>query len=136
MSPVRLRRREAAVVAALVDAVVAPEPPLPPVRRTDAVAAFGAWFAAGPAVSRVVVRAALAALAGAGFTRRGRAGRLAALRRRDRLPPARSLADALRSVAAVAYYGDAGVLRLLGYDAQVRVRDGRERRARELGGGA
>jgi len=41
----RLRRREARAAAALVDAVAAPEPPLPAVADTDAVASFATWLA-------------------------------------------------------------------------------------------
>jgi hypothetical protein len=91
--------------AALVDAVVAPEPPLPPVGATDAVAAFAAWLARAPRLNRIVLRAALVAVGLA----RSRAARLAVLKR---LGP---VGEALRPLAAACYYGDAGVLRVLGY---------------------
>jgi hypothetical protein len=104
-----LRRREARAVAALVDAVAAPEPPLPPVRDTDAVASFASWLAYAPQPNRAVMRAALLALAAARFPTRDRAGRLALLRRLGHSP----LAEGLRATAAVSYYGDAGVLHAL-----------------------
>ena len=101
--------REARAVAALVDAVAAPEPPLPPVRDTDALEAFSTWLACAPQPNRAVLRAALLGLAAARFPRRSRAGRLALLRRLGHSP----LAEGLRATAAVSYYGDAGVLRTL-----------------------
>jgi hypothetical protein len=104
-----VRRREARAAAALVDAVAAPEPPLPPVAETDAVASFATWLDYAPRPNRVLLRAALLALAAAGFPRRDRAGRLALLQRLGRSP----LAEGLRATAAVSYYGDAGVLATL-----------------------
>ena len=106
-----MRAREASAAAALVDAVAAPEPPLPPVAETDAVGSFATWLAYAPRPNRVLLRAALLAFAAAGFPRRDRAGRLALLRRLGRSP----LAEGLRATAAVSYYGDAGVLRALGH---------------------
>jgi len=105
MSPV-LRAREARAAAALVDAVAAPQPPLPAVRDTDAVASFATWLAFAPQPNRALLRAALLALAAARFPQRDRAGRLALLRRLGHSP----LAEGLRATAAVSYYGDAGVL--------------------------
>jgi len=112
MSPV-LRAREARAAEALVDAVAAPEPPLPPVRDTDALASFATWLAYAPRPNRAVLRAALLGLAAARFASRDRAGRLALLRRLGRSP----LGEGLRATAAVSYYGDAGVLRSLAHGA-------------------
>ena len=106
-----MRAREARAAAALVDAVAAPEPPLPPVHDTDAVASFATWLAHAPRPNRMLLRAALLALAAARFPSRSRAGRLALLRRLGHSP----LAEGLRATAAVSYYGDAGVLRALGH---------------------
>ena len=103
--------REARAVAALVDAVAAPEPPLPPVADTDAVASFATWIAYAPQPNRALLHAALGTLALARFARRDRAGKLALLRRLGHTP----LAEGLRATAAVSYYGDAGVLRALGH---------------------
>ncbi len=81
-----MRAREARAAAALIDAVAAPEPPLPPVERTDAVASFASWVALAPQPNRAVLRATLLALAAARFPLRDRAGRLALLRRLGRSP--------------------------------------------------
>jgi hypothetical protein len=120
-----VRRREAAALAALIDAVAAPRPPLPPVAETDAVAAFARWLGYAPRINRAALRAALAGLALASYPHRGREARLAILRR---IRP-RPAAEALRAVAAVSYYGDAGVLAVLGHDPAARVREARAARA-------
>jgi hypothetical protein len=131
----RGRRREARTLAALIDAAVAPEHPLPPVEATDALAAFAGWLARAPRLNRAGVRVALAALELAPLvTRRrpfsalDRSARLEILRALDGLAPARAPAAALRSAAAVSYYGDAGVLGALGHDPARRVREAREQR--------
>jgi hypothetical protein len=108
--------REASIFAAVVDAVVDPEPPLPPVAQTDAVAAFERWLAAAPPLNRAALRALLYAVEitpringeGARLRALPRAGRLGALRRWG------GLADALRSAAAGCYWGDAGALDAIG----------------------
>ena len=64
-----VRRREARAVAALVDAVAAPEPPLPPVADTDAVAVVRDLDRLAPQPNRAVLHAALGALALARFAR-------------------------------------------------------------------
>src|SRR3954451_803211 len=51
--------REASIFACFTDAVVAPEPALPPVRETDAVAFFDDWMARSPAFNRIGMRALL-----------------------------------------------------------------------------
>jgi hypothetical protein len=130
-----MRRREAAALRALIDAVVAPEPPLPPVRQTDALPAFAAWLDRAPRANRAAVRGLLAALELVALPTRGR--RFSALARRDRLEllaaldrttASRAAFEALRSAAAVSYYGDAGVLGVLGHDPAARVREARDRR--------
>ena len=108
-----MRRREARAVEALVDAVAAPRPPLPPVGETDAVASFARWLALAPQPNRALLHAVLRGLALARYARRDRARRLTLLRRLGRSP----LAEGLRATAAVSYYGDAGVLRALGHTA-------------------
>lgn len=89
-----MTRREAELVAALVEEVVRPGGPLPPVDQTDAVAAFDAWLRAAPRPNRLVLRTAL--------------------RLRARLAP---LDDLLRRLAAHCYFGDERVMATLGYDA-------------------
>ncbi len=137
-----IRPREASILAALADAAAAPEPPLPPVAATDAALAFDAWLAAAPPRNRIALRAALLALERCSGRRRFRSldrpGRLAVLRRlqRSRVPALPQLAEALRSAAVVSYHGDAGVMAVLGYDAEARVREVRARRARATSDGA
>jgi hypothetical protein len=127
-----VRRREAAALAALIDAVAAPRPPLPPVGETDAVAAFAVWLGYAPRINRAALRAALAGLALARYPHRDREARLAILRR---IRP-RPAAEALRAVAAVSYYGDAGVLAVLGHDPAARVREARAARNADRGAAA
>jgi hypothetical protein len=134
-----IRRPEAATFAAVADAVVAPEAPLPPVAATDAVAAFAALLEASPAPNRYALRALLRALELAplalGGRRRlsalGRAERLALLTRLQAHAPTSGAVTALRSVAHLCYYGDAGVLALIGYDPAAVVARGRALREAE-----
>jgi len=118
-----LSPREAAIFASLADAVAMPEPPLPPVRGTDAVEGFDAWLAAAPRENRAAVRASLLGL-GTRLRGRDRSERVAILRALEGTPGAAPLMEALRAAAAAAYYGDDAVLRRLGYDAAERVRRG------------
>ena len=104
--------RERAAFAALTDAVVAPQPPLPPVHQTDATQAFEHWLEAAPPINRIALRATLLALAAARFGRRSRAARVRALHRVRRF----GLVEAVRAAAGLCYYGDPRVARLLGYD--------------------
>jgi hypothetical protein len=117
-------RRESAALAALIDAVAAPRPPLPAVVDTDAAAAFARWLEYAPRLNRAALRAALTGLALARYPRKDRAARLALLKR---LGP---LGEALRAAAAMSYYGDTGVLAVLGHDPAARVREARAARAR------
>ena len=82
-----VRRREARAAEALVDAVAAPRPPLPPVAETDAVASFASWIALAPQPNRALLHAR---------ARRARAGALRPPRPRR---PARAAAAA-RPLAA------------------------------------
>jgi hypothetical protein len=91
-----MTRHEHNNVVRVIEALVAPQPPLPPVRETDAVAALERSLAAGPKLNAVVLRTALL-LAGMGM-RRG------------------PLAKVVASLAHLHYYGDDRVMRLLGYD--------------------
>ena len=121
MSLAVLSRREASIFATLADAVVMPVPPRAGVAGTDAVAGFDGWLARAPRLNRIALRASLVAL---GLRLRGmdRGQRAAALGRlgRSRVPVVPQLMEALRASAAAAYYGDAGVMRILGYDPDRR----------------
>jgi hypothetical protein len=103
-----MTRREAERFAALVEGTVRPGGDLPPVRETDAVAAFDAWLRAAPRLNAWVLRAALLVH-----------------------PHVVALDDALRRLAAHCYYGDPAVMRRLGYDADAVVARAAELRAAE-----
>jgi hypothetical protein len=136
-----LTPREASIFACVCDAIVAPEPKLPPVRETDAVASFDSWMERSPAPNRIALRALLYALelsplatgARSRLRRLDRAGRVAWLRTIERAPnPQVRLATKLmKSAAQLSYYGDDRVLALCGYDAEANVRRGRALRVAE-----
>ncbi|MEA2386421.1 MAG: hypothetical protein QOJ22_595 [Thermoleophilaceae bacterium] len=136
-----LSPREASIFACLADAVVAPEPALPPVSQTDAVAFFDRWMARSPRTNRMALRALLYALEAGprllGFGARMR--RLSPERRAEylgaieqsRIPQLRQLAKLLQGFGQLAYYGDDRVMLRLGYDAEANVARGRALRARD-----
>jgi hypothetical protein len=142
MAPlVVLSPREASIFACLADAVVAPEPVLPPVRETDAVAFFDRWMARAPRLNRVALRGLLYAMEVAppllGFGARLR--RLTPERRaeflraieQNRLPQLRQLAKLMQGFGQLSYYGDDRVMLMIGYDADANVARGRALRAQE-----
>ena len=57
-----MTNREASIFACFADIVVSPEPLLPPVRDTDAVAFFAKWLDLAPKLNAAGLRAAVAAL--------------------------------------------------------------------------
>jgi hypothetical protein len=120
----RLSRRERAIVAALADTIVAPVAPLPAVERTDTVAAVAAWLGASPRLNRFALRSGVWAIGLRRFSERDRAQRTAILTRLERSPLA-PLVRALTGVMMLSYYGDDGVSRLLGYDADANLLRGR-----------
>lgn len=136
-----LTPREASIFACVCDAVVAPEPELPPVRETDAVAFFDGWMAGSPALNRRAMRALLYALELSPFA----TGDRARLRRLDRdararwlraierapSPQVRLALKLVKGAAQLAYYGDDRVLLRCGYDPDANVRRGRELRLAE-----
>jgi hypothetical protein len=134
-----LRPREASIFAALVDIVVAPVPPLPPVHRTDAAFALDANLAAAPRANRLGLRAALLALElaplalghGRRLRRLGPEQRTAVLAGIER-GPLTGLVKALRTLAHLSYYGDPAVLLLIGYNADAVVARGADLREKEL----
>jgi hypothetical protein len=137
-----LSPREASIFACMCDTVVAPEPALPAVRDTDAVAFFDELLARSPRINRIALRVALYAgeLAPRAMGLGGRlrqlpeAGRARALgaAEKARSPQLRQLVKALKGLIYMSYYGDDGVMLQLGYDADARVARGRELRVREL----
>lgn len=136
-----LTRREASIFACLTDAVVAPEPVLPPVRETDAVEFFDRWMTRSPRLNRVGLRALLYVLEVAprfmGFG--GRMRELAPAERaryleaieKHQLPQLRQLTKLLQGFGHLSYYGDDRVMKRIGYDADANVARGRELRARD-----
>ena len=141
MRPTTISGREASIFACLTDTVVAPEPLLPPVRETDAVAFFDRWVARVPRLNRVGLRAVLWAieLGPLATGRRRRLRRLPAaeraryLRDVERAPRAevRQLLKLIKGAAFLSYYGDDGVMLRVGYDAAANVARGRELRRLE-----
>ena len=122
-----LSAREASIFACFCDTVVAPAPPLPAVAETDAVEAFDSYLADSPPLNRLGMRAMVhaAELAPRALGQRTRLRRLEASERAQALERAESsrakpLVDALEFIARLSYFGDDGVMRLLGYDAETR----------------
>ena len=141
MSLSALTPREASIFACFCDTVVAPEPVLPPVRETDAVAFFDSWLERSPRLNRAGLRVGLYLTELSpwllGFRRRLRAldpaERGRALEALEHAPTVtlRQLARLLKGMAFLSYYGDDAIMRRLGYDPDERVRAGRELRERE-----
>ena len=136
-----LSPREASIFACLADTVVAPEPVLPPVRDTDAVAFFDRLMGRAPRVNRIALRTLLYALEtgplllgfGARMRRLGPEQRADYLRaiEQNRVPQLRQLGKLLQGFGQLAYYGDDRVMLQIGYDAEANLARGRELRARE-----
>jgi len=136
-----LSGREASIFACITDTVVAPEPLLPPVRDTDAVAFFDDWMRRLPGLNRAAMRALLWAAELTpllmGFGRRLR--RLDRERRREWLSgvehfpiaQTRLILKLLVSAAQLAYYGNDAVMLRLGYDAAANKSRGDELRLAE-----
>ena len=133
--------REASIFACMTDAMVAPEPVLPPVRETDAVLFFDDWMARSPALNRIAMRAALYVLelsplltgAGTRLRRLDSAGRGRWLEAIEHVkhPQVRLACKLMKGAAQLAYYGDDRVLARCGYDADANLRRGRELRRSE-----
>jgi hypothetical protein len=141
MSLAVLSPREASIFACVCDTVVAPEPVLPAVRDTDAVAFFDGWLALSPRANRAGLRALLYAaelaprLLGMGARLRAlpepcRAEALEALERSSGAR-VRELTRLVQGIASLSYYGDDAVMLRLGYDAEANVDRARELRAQE-----
>jgi hypothetical protein len=136
-----LTPREASIFACVCDAVVAPEPVLPPVRDTDAVAFFDDWMARSPALNRLGMRGLLYALElspyalrlGARLRRLDRGARTRWLHAIERVPSAqvKLVAKLVKGAAQLSYYGDDRVLARCGYDPEANLRRGRELRLAE-----
>lgn len=136
-----LAPREASIFACLVDTVAAPEPLLPAVSRTDCATFFDRWMAASPAVNARGMRGLLLALELMPFAyghrarfRRLSAGdraRFVAAIEHSRNRHLRQLVKVLKGAAFLAYYGDDGVMKRIGYDAEANLQRARDLRRRE-----
>ena len=133
-----MTKREADVFACFADTVVAPGGKLPPLARTDAVTYLDALLEASPRANRAGIRFALHALEVGprllGFGQRMRQlspeRRLAYLDRLSASPAGFAL-QGMEVMAKLAYYGDDGVMRTLGYDSDAVVARAREVRLAE-----
>ena len=119
-----LTRREASIFACLCDTVVAPEPPLPPCATPTRSSSFDRWLAASPALNRSASGYCCtspswrrAARPGAGCAGCRGSARQALPGPR---PPGPSRSSRPSSHGPLAYYGDDGVMRTLGYDPDAR----------------
>jgi hypothetical protein len=136
-----LTPREASIFACFTDAVVAPEPVLPPVRQTDAVASFDDWMSRSPRLNRLGMRAFLYVLelsplltgSRTRLRRLDREARARWLKAIERAPRAelRLVFKLMKSAAQLSYWGDDRLMLKVGYDADANVRRGRELRARD-----
>lgn len=139
MSPGGLTPREASMFACVADTAVAPGGTLPPLRETDAVAAFGTMLATAPRANRALLRALLYAVEaaplllgyGARLRRLEPGARTAALERLE-AGRAGSAVRSLTVLAKLAYYGDDRVSRARGYDPDGVVARGRALREAEV----
>ena len=132
--------REASIFACFTDAVVAPEPLLPAVSETDAVAFFDRWMGLLPRANRTGMRGLLLVAELAPLVSHGaRLRRLDRARRGDWVQRVehsgnghvRMLMKLMESAAQLSYYGSDGVLGQLGYDAEANLQRGRRLRAAE-----
>ena len=138
--PRTISGREASIFACFTDAVVAPEPVLPPVRQTDAVVFFDRWLGRLPRPNRAGMRALLLVAELAPLVTHGRRlRRLSRERRGDWVRRVegsgnghvRMLMKLMESAAQLSYYGDDAVLGLLGYDPEANLERGRRLRTAE-----
>ena len=116
-----MRRGERRAAERLLAAAVPAGDGLPPVERTDALAAFDDWLHAAPAPNRAALRVLLRIAA------RGDVGRAVESGKGIR----GGAAQFLGRIAAHCYYGDAGVMGRLGYDARAVAARGRALRRAE-----
>jgi hypothetical protein len=136
-----LTSREASIFACLVDTVAAPAPRLPPVAETDCAFFFDRWMAASPPLNARGMRILLHVieLLPLALGYRGRLRSLSVDQRvrylkaieRSANQHVRQLTKLIKGAAFLAYYGDDAIMRRLGYDAEAKLAQARELRARE-----
>jgi hypothetical protein len=121
--------------ACLVDATVAPDGGMAPVAHTDAVAYFDDYVRRAPPLNAAALRVILHVIELAPLAL-GYGGRLRRLPREQRASCLARLqrgrltlaVEPMLALAKLGYYGDDGVMRALGYDADAVVARGRELR--------
>ena len=136
-----MTKREAQIFTCFADAVVAPEPLLPPVRDTDAADFLATWLDLAPKLNAAGLRAAVVALdlapLGLGYRRRLRklpkSDRTDVVQRieKHKSPTVRQAVKAFKGIAFLCYYGDDSLMKRLGYDADANVARARALRAAE-----
>jgi hypothetical protein len=136
-----LKPREAKIFARLADSYCGPDPALPPVAETSAVAFVDDLVAHSSRVNRIGFRLILRIVDLVPLLRgyRARFTSLAAPRRtefvhgldRSRWAIIRILGRLLKTVAVMSYYGDERVLETNGFDAKAIVARGRALREQE-----
>jgi hypothetical protein len=136
-----MTRREAEIFNCFADTVVSPEPLLPAVKDTDAAAFLSEWLGLAPKLNAAGLRTALVMLEIApramgfktGLRKLNRADRARFLQRieKHKSPQIRQLVKALKGIAFLCYYGDDGLMKRLGYDADANVARARALRAAE-----
>jgi hypothetical protein len=136
-----LKPREAEIFAAIADSYCSPEPTLPPVRQTTAIAFVDDLAARSSRVNRIGFRLILRIVDLVPLVRgyRARFTGLAAERRTEfvhsldssRWSIVRVLGRLLKTIAVMSYYGDERVLRSTGFDPHALVARGQALRKKE-----
>ncbi len=136
-----LSPREASIFTCIADAVLSPQPILPPVSDTTAVEYFDNYLAHSPRQNRAGYRAMILACEmapkisgfGARFRQLDPESRTRFLESwsKSSVPRLRLVFKLIKSLVAMSYYGDDKVLELCGYDAGAKVARGRVLREEE-----
>jgi hypothetical protein len=136
-----LKPREAEIFAGLADSYCGPEPALPPVAQTSAIAFVDDMIARSGRVNRIGFRVILRIVDLVPLVRgyRARFTRLAAARRTEfvrglessRWSIVRILGRLLKTIAVMSYYGDDGISRSTGFDPQGIIARGQALRKEE-----
>jgi hypothetical protein len=136
-----LKPREAEIFAGLADSYCSPEPALPPVAQTTAIAFVDDLAARSSRVNRIGFRLILRIVDLVPLVRgyRARFTSLAATRRTEfvrsldcsRWSIVRILGRLLKTIAVMSYYGDERVLRSTGFDPHAIIARGQALRREE-----
>lgn len=126
-----MSKRIARTFTTFADTVVAPQPHLPPVQQTDAAEFFATWLRLAPKANAVALKAAVIGLEVGPLTlgyRRpltklnaNQKARYIQQLEKHKAPQIRQATKALKGIAFLCYYGDDGLLKRLGYDADANL---------------